>query len=127
MKYKKIFKVPIYKGKFAVCIGDNIHEAGEAIGLRLTESAEGFLALAVSKENNKGVWAVLFPKESIYLHGAIAHEAKHIVNYIFADRGVLLDTENDEAECYFLGWVVDRIYEAIQQYEYLHKRNTAKP
>lgn len=101
----------------SICIGETIHDAASTLGIRLTDSANNFYALAVSKENANGVWAVLLPSDSINRHGTIAHEAKHIVNYIFDDRGIKLDTDNDEAECYFLGWVVDRIYEAIEMYK----------
>lgn len=47
--------------------------------------------------------------------GIIAHESKHIVNHIFEDVCQRLDLYNDEAECYLLGWVVDRIHEFINQ------------
>jgi hypothetical protein len=43
----------------------------------------------------------------------IAHEAKHIINKIFADRGILLDPTNDEPECYLLGWIVKEIYKGL--------------
>jgi hypothetical protein len=60
-------------------------------------------------------------KEYIYIqrpqvsYGAIAHEGKHIVNKIFSDRGIDLDCYNDEAECYLLGFIVDKIVEYINK------------
>jgi hypothetical protein len=45
--------------------------------------------------------------------GVIAHEAKHAVNEIFKSVGYELDVRNDEAECYFLGWLVDEICKQI--------------
>jgi hypothetical protein len=48
--------------------------------------------------------------------GIIAHEAKHLVNKIFIDVDQLLDRHNDEAECYLLGWLVNRIHEVNSKF-----------
>lgn len=47
-------------------------------------------------------------------HDTIAHEALHIVNMVFHDRGVKADCSNDENQCLFLGWVVAQIYKAFK-------------
>ena len=60
-------------------------------------------------------------KENIYIqrpqitYGEIAHEAKHIVNRIFQDKSIELDRFNDEAECYLLSYIVDKIIENINK------------
>jgi len=48
--------------------------------------------------------------------GVIAHECKHFVNALFMQRGVELDPENDEPECYMLGWAVDQVCKAIEKH-----------
>lgn len=53
------------------------------------------------------------PKNKIYLHDTIAHEAHHITQYIFDDRGVKSDRENSEPEAYLLGYIVRKITEGI--------------
>jgi hypothetical protein len=43
-------------------------------------------------------------------HGTIAHEAIHAANFLFGDRGIVLDADNDEAFAYFTEWIVDQVY-----------------
>lgn len=47
--------------------------------------------------------------------GIIAHEAKHLVNFIFNDVGVELNIFNDETEAYLLGWIVDEIHKLLNK------------
>ncbi len=51
--------------------------------------------------------------------GVIAHEALHIVNILFQQRGVLYQIDNDEHACYMLQWVVDEINTHLDK----HKTN----
>jgi hypothetical protein len=46
----------------------------------------------------------------------IAHEAVHVVNYIFEHVGVHLDTNNDEAQAYLTGYVVELMHKTISKY-----------
>ena len=45
--------------------------------------------------------------------GRVAHEVKHVVNFIFAYVGYELAVDNDEVECYLLEWLVDEVYKLI--------------
>jgi hypothetical protein len=48
--------------------------------------------------------------------GRIAHEANHAVNIILSWNGVKASFTNDESECYFLEYVVDKIHDTIKLY-----------
>ena len=75
-------------------------------------SVKYFNALACSIENDYLIMFKTTQEESIKYPtpGIVAHEAKHLVNYIFKDRFVELDLENDEPEAYLLGFIVDKIH-----------------
>lgn len=45
----------------------------------------------------------------------IVHETVHVVNRIFADRGVNPDPFNDEPQAYLTGWVYGQIEEALKK------------
>jgi hypothetical protein len=49
--------------------------------------------------------------------GTIAHECNHLVNMMFSWHGIKLSTSNDEAECYYLDFMVDRTHSAINTYK----------
>lgn len=66
---------------------------------------------------------VLFQKHAIALYikpnvsaGVIAHESVHIVNYVFKRCHIALDIDNDEAQAYLTGWVVEQITKAVSAY-----------
>jgi hypothetical protein len=40
----------------------------------------------------------------------IGHEIIHIKNYIFNQIGARIDTENDEAEAYLVGWITGECF-----------------
>lgn len=51
------------------------------------------------------------PKEDA---GTLAHEANHIVNFVFDYVGQQLDLTNDEAQSYLLGHIVKRFTKTIR-------------
>ncbi len=112
---KRRFEIPIYFGGFFVVVDTDVHKAAERLGMKdsLSERCE---AAAARKVPANGIpqYAVFFGAKTPLT--ALAHESKHVVNLIFADRGVLLDTENDEAECYFLEWVFEKVYSVWLKY-----------
>lgn len=52
--------------------------------------------------------------------GEIAHECKHLVNFIFQWHGVNLSLTNDEHECHYLETIVDYTHKAINHYKKLY-------
>ena len=98
------FKIPIYYGYLYILICDNIELIAKQYDMPGVKNDlhDAF----VFSEGNRYYLAT---KQKI-TSGAIAHEAKHLVNKIFKDRGIGIDIENDEAECYLLGWIVRKIH-----------------
>lgn len=46
----------------------------------------------------------------------IAHECLHCLRYMYVDRGIQLETnENDEHQCYLLGWLVNKVNSLIDK------------
>jgi hypothetical protein len=48
-----------------------------------------------------------------FSYQTLVHEFTHLVNRIYADRGVIVDCENDEHDAYFRGWLFDKINKAL--------------
>ena len=123
----KIYKknIPIYFGEFWVIITDNFYKSGLEIGMDLPTSIDDCLGLATTKTLlHAGVFIVFIKTNKIDHYDVIAHEALHTVNAVFKSRGIEIDTSNDEAQAYFLGWVVSRIHEAINTHKKTIKNDT---
>ena len=115
MIFKKKIKAPIYITSFTVFFYDDIDEINKLFykkDLVVSNEYNGWLA---TRDND--IFIGFWIKNSDYpTAGTIAHEAKHLVNKIFQDIGQELDLENDEAECYLLGWIVDEIHKIKEEY-----------
>lgn len=117
MKIKR-FVTPLYGSVFFVIIYDTDQEIKDYLKRKkITLSVNpSYFDGGVFENENEGVFCLMLKS---YVHkkkqyptpGIIAHEAKHLVNAIFVDIGQELDLHNDEAECYLLGWIVDRVHE----------------
>lgn len=109
--YKEINKeIPLYKGMLVVILCDNVDE--------LKHNSPNFshsqiFAHSYGKEYNgeEGYFVLLNPKskQAKITEGIIAHEALHVVNILFQQRGVGYQLDNDEHACYLLQWIVDEI------------------
>lgn len=55
--------------------------------------------------------------------GIIAHEAKHYVNFVWAQIRGELSLEQDEFEAYFLGYSVDLIHKFIKENKIILKES----
>lgn len=115
---KKRFKIPIYHGTLTVIITDCIKDALDKERINYEGDGSHFhncFGVACGNENN---YYVIFHNDAESLvPRVIAHEAKHLVNLVFTTVGVKLDRDNDEAECYFLGWVVEQIHNVVDKYQ----------
>lgn len=75
----------------------------------------GFVAPILCKDDDEKVHGyVMFIKDSSDL-GVIAHEAVHLVNFIFDYIGQELDLLNDEAQAYLTGYFVKRFMETVRE------------
>lgn len=107
MLYKA--KVPIYYGELHVIISDDFTKHG-----RFDKSVNDYKAIATTIGESK--WGIFINPKHINEHSVIAHEALHIVGYIFESIKCKMDLDNDEPQCYLLGWVVEQTYKAIKKY-----------
>lgn len=100
-------QVPIYFGNLYIKFSkDFIKDAGR-LKINLTDNANEWLGLAFRKSQKKaGAYCILIKRNT---PDVIAHECLHVVNYILHDRGITIDTANDEVQAYLLSWVVSQV------------------
>ena len=73
----------------------------------------GFEAMVFRNDRASGYtkYVMLF-EESAKAH-VIAHEALHIVTYLFQDRNIRIENNNDEPAAYLLGWIVGECHKFL--------------
>ncbi len=115
MIFKRSYKIPIYGARIYIVLCDSLEGADQELNLKLDtrgRELEGFDAVCLKID-----WDHYMIFEYDPTPGIIAHECKHFINHVFVDNGVELDRYNDEHECYFLGWAVNRVHEVLNKYE----------
>jgi hypothetical protein len=117
-KIKK-FKIPIYGGQLWVCVTNSFLRSIESIENSLDvvlddrkEDLRSTGAITYMFITHDGVFVTLVMIKPSTSFGVIAHEALHVVNWIFIHCGIQYSIKNDEPQCYLLGWAVDRIMES---------------
>ena len=117
MRYKKL-KDPIYKSEIHVITDCSYKDMGSKLKRLCPDireeavsedslTAEAFKLIHSNGFKEYGVWFLNFsPKKAETLY-TIVHEASHLVDKIFEDRGVKNDTE---ARAYFLEYLVVQIW-----------------
>lgn len=109
---KSLINIPIYEAKI-ILIQGNYDELNSEMDKLELERLEPYSNARAIWDPNTNRFYIFFRNDLKNSHGEIAHECKHMVNFIFRARGVILDIEEDEHECYFLGYLVDRIYKFL--------------
>lgn len=108
--HKTEIDIPIYFGKLIVILDDSWDFVNEEYG------KDWYPKLGVESEacffpnpqpDGKSEYVVAFLKKPS--GSVISHESSHVVHKLFEDRGIHLDTVNDEPFAYFLGWVYQQI------------------
>jgi hypothetical protein len=120
IEVKRKIHVPIFGGWIPIVITDedNTYESAKRNFKMDDKSLKMVDGVVLGRaENSDRVYPVLFSRN--VTPGLIAHEAKHLVNKIYADLDISLDKYNDEAEAYLLSWIVNRIWEVKTKYEKL--------
>lgn len=106
MKIKKI-RIPIYEYNLTVIVVECLSEIAEKYSLKDVERC------AAITFKRKGDVFVAFSKLS---NSTIAHEIVHIINYIFADCGAMLDLDNDEPQAYLTSYLFEQIEKITKSY-----------
>lgn len=100
---KYIHPVELYTGKMRVVFAKDINEVIDKYELPATDSYDAFMW------TDKHGPLVAFEVKKDLDFTTVAHEAVHIVNFIYVDHCIKVDAENDEPYAYLLQWVVGRI------------------
>jgi hypothetical protein len=113
----KTFKIPILYGDVHVFVSDDFRKTNSDYKLGLTDNYFGNEFEAISgkffKPNGYSRYFMICNKD--ISEKSIIHESKHLVNFIFMDRGIELSLTNDEFECYFLGWVFEKLKSSLKK------------
>lgn len=83
---------------------------GVALDIPSDETVDATVWPCVFKDNESYCFAVHFKAKTIE---TIAHESTHIANGIFQDCQVDFDYLYDEHYAYFVGWIANCIFEAL--------------
>lgn len=109
-------KIPVYGGQLWVCVTTSFLKAVEEIENNIDvvldkekEDLRKASAMTYQFYTPDGKFRILIlmkPRTSIDF---VAHEALHVVNWVFQHCAVKYSLANDEPQCYLLGWVVNKI------------------
>lgn len=123
-KVKEI-NIPIFRGVLVVILSDLNEEVENITG----KEHDGHFVYA---ECVKTVWDVSYDGDEVTHRDAycvilnnkfkggvkihdIAHECLHVTHMILQDTGVTPDFNNDEVECYLMGWIFEQVYDFYKE------------
>lgn len=112
-----IKKIPIYGGSIAIVVAEDpkdLYKLFSKESLDYVEIGTDYLyahSLVLDHKGRNCYTIVLnFKSEAGDMtYGTIAHEALHIKNMLFERRHISINTQNDEADAYFVGYVIDDV------------------
>lgn len=113
---KKKIKIPIYFGDLIIIQVEDSKEINTIIQKYNIIIINNPSAFTFRNNHNNGYteYIMVFEKETN--PRIIAHESLHIVRYMFEDRKMFFETnENDEAQCYLLGWIVGECHKFLDK------------
>lgn len=102
---KKTIKVPLYPNKLVMYKCDDLKEIQELYDLSDCSNHDAIVF------EHKGLDIVAFSKT--ISPSIIAHESLHITNNIFRSISAQPDLDNDEPQCYLLGWIVEQCHKFL--------------
>jgi hypothetical protein len=100
---KTTIDIPIYQCKLTIILDKDLSYVEKKYG---TKSLSDYGAITMRVPNEFSEYIVAFE----YTEGTIiAHEVVHLKNLIIQDKGIKLNTFNDEPEAYLTGWLFKQI------------------
>lgn len=100
---KKIINIPIYQCKLTIILDKDLQYVTKKYKT-IDLSNYGAVTMRVPNKHSEYLVAFEYSERSI-----IAHEVTHLVNYIFKDKCIELDIDNDEPQAYLTGWLFKKI------------------
>lgn len=105
MQEKKI-KIPIYGGRLILIKDINFDKTNKKYKLEIPSN---WNAAACDRNSEKyGVDYFIVILEDKLKLSVVAHECLHLTNYLFLNRGIKFDLENDEAHAILLEWIFEQ-------------------
>ena len=108
---KKTLTIPIYDCVVYLHVTKNFEKACSDAGY--TGDVGGKYAGVFRYPDRVAMFAVIFHKDAIS-PGNIAHESLHLLHDIMEQVDIGANTNDDEAQAYLLGFIVDLIHQAIK-------------
>lgn len=108
---KKTVKIPIYYGELTIIQVKNLAEIERKYML---SSLHGMDACVFTNHKKNGFTRYVMAFNYNTDASIIAHEALHIVGHIFLDARIKFQHDNDEPQCYLLGWIVDECHKFLK-------------
>jgi hypothetical protein len=98
------FTIPIYNINVRITIAENLHDI--ACGLSPDTQAITWV--------QEGTVCVLFASGSVDVE-TVFHECAHVINFIYSERGVELNVNEDENQAYLTGYIGARMVPFISK------------
>jgi hypothetical protein len=108
----KIVPIPIYFGFLKIIITED--PEFKDVNKKFNTKAGSNYSAFTFQEDKTGHYCIAFPP-NVNL-SSICHECCHIVNMVFDYIGQKNDTRNDEAQCYFTGWLFEQVEKELIKY-----------
>lgn len=102
--------IPLYAGELIIIKGE-CAEICQEYDLPDMHGSSAF-AFHSPLENGYSRFGIAFIDS--FTPGVIAHEALHATHFIFKDRHIDCDLENDEPQAYLLEWIVNECHKFLQ-------------
>ena len=113
---KKKIQIPIYDGELIVYQVKNwdemkkkFHKGGGLSNIYVASTFTNY------RKSGGTQYIVAFRGDPS--NATIVHEAIHLTNLIFRDRGIKISTDNDEPQAYFTDWIFTQIENALSKNE----------
>ena len=113
--YEKAIKIPLYYGSFLIIFSNDGERVKRTTNIRgeLNDFAFTFYNFIHKGKETFCVCFNFWTLEPVTM-GTITHEVNHAANRVLYSRGVVADYENDEADSYLKGWMVEQVQRFMQ-------------
>jgi hypothetical protein len=108
----KKLEIPVFHGWLYLYQGVPFDEV--ATRHNMVVEKDGADAMSGSDIDKNEVTAYIIAVEDNVSASSVAHEALHVVNYMMKDRDMVPDLNNDEWQCYLLGWIVRQCHKYMK-------------
>lgn len=99
---ERLIKIPIYNYYIKVVLFEDYKEVNKKYNTDFSNSTDEMVY-----ESNGGAVA-LFRKDKLKPN-VIVQECVHIVNFLFKEKGIKLDINNDEPQAYLMDYIFEKI------------------